>query len=792
MKRNLCIIKLSRTFNRAKSCKDLIRDCDLECLKLTFEELDKLNLLNITNLNELINTNPEKLFDGVGGAATFNKINRNLSKFLSQQLYPSIDVSNPIERLDAILNRVSKLDEKTLIGPIPIYSRASIRLSNCLKRCPYQTLSDLINAKAENIIRIRNLGKKSVFELCDLLEELCDGDFGIIENSEFVQSEVKILTVFDELKTMPDSFLDKEIDADPIYVRMLNVFRNANIKTYRHLMELGEEGLMQLPSFGKKTLKTTKTIIKDAILAEKNLGNGSDGQINFVKEIIEKIEQVFNENTDIHLAFSEDYRVLYNYLIELLYNGDFGVTNRMMDIFKRRNNNQKIETLEEVALHYNLTRERIRQIESKTEKLIIAQFSSISHQNSNESIKDFYKKIFEYTDCKLLSCIFFLSSKKDIVSIIVKKCIINKLSPENKEFLLDKKHLESFYSIASKSDKIVNYFSEKDFYNCLNNADGMKEVDEEIINSLDSGIKSSNDINKFFYKIKIRDTNNVRLISFPLIDTLSCDIAIVIENKYVILVNLFKDITELIQPNTLAKYDRFLSYCKENGFGCAWCYGYLTSIFSLRNKQISRKKELEILTMLNERIPASFTEMLRMARTNPEILSAVIIQNNFCYSKKDGFIYRLSDFDLNSIVDDEDQIISNIKSSSFTEVQKIVFLAFLELEKNYIRPKKKNIYFSVLRVFLTGYEYSHLYEQCCNFEYFGSCKDITPSLLRTTLEWLEKLELIVSGITPHGKTYYYSNGKIISKSRILQILLNKTCDIDDFTSLLDDFDIEVD
>lgn len=60
------------------------------------------------------------------------------------------------------------------------------------------------------------------------------------------------------------------------------------------------------------------------------------------------------------------------------------------------------------------------------------------------------------------------------------------------------------------------------------------------------------------------------------------------------------------------------------------------------------------------------------------------------------------------------------------------------------------------------------------------------------MEWLEKLDLIISGITPHGKTFYYSNGKMISKSRILQILLNKTSDINDFMSLLSDIDIDED
>lgn len=48
----------------------------------------------------------------------------------------------------------------------------SVRAFNCLKRSGYKTVADIMTADHDKLIRARNLGMKSFYEVCDKLESL--------------------------------------------------------------------------------------------------------------------------------------------------------------------------------------------------------------------------------------------------------------------------------------------------------------------------------------------------------------------------------------------------------------------------------------------------------------------------------------------------------------------------------------------------------------------------------------------------------------------------------------------
>ena len=48
----------------------------------------------------------------------------------------------------------------------------SVRAYNCLKRANINTLQDLINKSNSDVMKIRNLGKKSLKEVLDKIKEL--------------------------------------------------------------------------------------------------------------------------------------------------------------------------------------------------------------------------------------------------------------------------------------------------------------------------------------------------------------------------------------------------------------------------------------------------------------------------------------------------------------------------------------------------------------------------------------------------------------------------------------------
>ena len=59
---------------------------------------------------------------------------------------------------------------KTLETPIEEVE-FSVRAYNCLKRAGIHTVQDLVNKKEGEVTKIRNLGKKSLKEVLDKVEE---------------------------------------------------------------------------------------------------------------------------------------------------------------------------------------------------------------------------------------------------------------------------------------------------------------------------------------------------------------------------------------------------------------------------------------------------------------------------------------------------------------------------------------------------------------------------------------------------------------------------------------------
>ena len=66
-----------------------------------------------------------------------------------------------------------KVDTKTKTLETPIEEiEFSVRAYNCLKRAGIHTVQDLINKKEVEVTKIRNLGKKSLKEVLDKVEEM--------------------------------------------------------------------------------------------------------------------------------------------------------------------------------------------------------------------------------------------------------------------------------------------------------------------------------------------------------------------------------------------------------------------------------------------------------------------------------------------------------------------------------------------------------------------------------------------------------------------------------------------
>jgi len=93
------------------------------------------------------------------------------SKMLIDHLYSIVELSNRAMSEDFMIERKSEETVRNLEKPIEDLD-LSVRSYNCLKRAGIHTLGELIEKTEEDMMKVRNLGKKSLKEVKQKLEEL--------------------------------------------------------------------------------------------------------------------------------------------------------------------------------------------------------------------------------------------------------------------------------------------------------------------------------------------------------------------------------------------------------------------------------------------------------------------------------------------------------------------------------------------------------------------------------------------------------------------------------------------
>ena len=93
------------------------------------------------------------------------------AKVLSEHLGLFIDLSENARKVEVMSEKKSDEKEKVLEMNIDELE-LSVRSYNCLKRAGINTVEELINKSPEDMMKVRNLGKKSLEEVLDKLKEL--------------------------------------------------------------------------------------------------------------------------------------------------------------------------------------------------------------------------------------------------------------------------------------------------------------------------------------------------------------------------------------------------------------------------------------------------------------------------------------------------------------------------------------------------------------------------------------------------------------------------------------------
>ena len=93
------------------------------------------------------------------------------AKILNEHLNLFVELSDEAKKADILVEREETIKEKVLEMTIEELDM-SVRSFNCLKRAGIDTVEDLISRTEEDMIKVRNLGKKSLEEVIQKLHSL--------------------------------------------------------------------------------------------------------------------------------------------------------------------------------------------------------------------------------------------------------------------------------------------------------------------------------------------------------------------------------------------------------------------------------------------------------------------------------------------------------------------------------------------------------------------------------------------------------------------------------------------
>ena len=93
------------------------------------------------------------------------------AKILNEHLNLFVDMSDEAKRAEIMVERAEVKKEKVLEMTIEELD-LSVRSFNCLKRAGINTVEDLISKSEEEMMKVRNLGKKSFDEVKEKLQSL--------------------------------------------------------------------------------------------------------------------------------------------------------------------------------------------------------------------------------------------------------------------------------------------------------------------------------------------------------------------------------------------------------------------------------------------------------------------------------------------------------------------------------------------------------------------------------------------------------------------------------------------
>ena len=308
----------------------------------------------------------------------------------------------------------------------------SVRSFNCLKRAKINTAQELMGKTEEELLSIRNLGRKSAEEIAAVMSRFDTASFLETDASG---NEIPEAEPSDELAPSDEEIPvivadDRPIEALNLSVRSYNCLKRAKIKTVQQLLDISSEDLIKIRNLGRKSLEELEAFKREyvptVISTEKQSCTTNIKKRSYTAdELKELILAAYNipfkgfsfqdfkdalpneaADSDIKKAVGSllaegkleyvDFRCYLVYPSFYEYFEMFleGLLERDQIVMRRRYTGY---TLDAIAQELGITRERVRQIQKKNAQKALIRAKNLSGKNALS--EDFYAPL--YSSCEI-------------------------------------------------------------------------------------------------------------------------------------------------------------------------------------------------------------------------------------------------------------------------------------------------------------------------------------------------------------------------------------------------------
>lgn len=322
----------------------------IESLRLSSEYLDSFRANNINYLGELVARNDEEI------AEIFHHSKKSLQE-LKVQLW-LVDLCTGLKVKSLNLNSVPSVEEgHALISIETIH--LSVRSANCLKLANIRTIPELLSKTENELLAIPHFGRKCLREIQEKLAGLHP-----LKQKKSVPKFCLMETSQPNLDSIQDEIFSKlqtKISDLVLSVRTRGCLKERNIEYIWQLVQLSKNELLGIRNFGRKSI-----IELDEILGNLGFWFG----MKFTSEKLAAIHAF--EPVSKPLVLSESCKQLAYKFSQLPF--DFLNQRENLIVEERLFKVGRKKTLEELAMQFLLTRERVRQLEKSATSKIKQQY----------------------------------------------------------------------------------------------------------------------------------------------------------------------------------------------------------------------------------------------------------------------------------------------------------------------------------------------------------------------------------------------------------------------------------